>query len=148
MQAAAGQEVQLAPRVQKRRQVPLVRVAVQVLVLEVLDYAVLAVLAAAQEVGIRGLHAVRAVVVILHDPQEQDRCPQQQGRRARSIGTSGTCGPARALSSSPLHALHLGSSSVCHSSQCGHWRGPSVVGSMIGPSRSSPSSCESQPSAP
>ena len=101
MLAVAGQEVRLVQRVQKRRQAPVVRVAAQVLVLEVLDYAVLAVLAAVQEVGIHGLRAVLVVVVILHRPQEQGRCSQQRGQRARSIGTSSTCGPARALSSFP-----------------------------------------------
>ena len=101
MLAVAGQEVRLVQRVQKRRQVPVVHPAAHVLVVEVLDYAVLAVLAAVQEVGIRGLHTARAVVVVLHRPQEQDRCSQQQGQRARSIDTSGTCGPASVLSSSP-----------------------------------------------
>ena len=98
--AAAGQEVVLAQLVQTRQLVPVVRVGVLCQVLVVLADEVLAVLAVVQAVDVRGLRAVQAVVVLLQRPQEQGRCSQRRGRRARSNGTSSMCDPAHALASS------------------------------------------------
>ena len=97
---AAGKEVLLVQLVQMRRLVLSVRAVAPCQVLVVPDDAVLAVLAVVQAVDVRGLRAVQAVVVLLQRPQEQGRCSQRRGRRARSNGTSSMCDPAHALASS------------------------------------------------